>query len=50
MSDKDGQPPVPDVVTQPRQCLPSHHRLAIVPPVLVKYLSHARQLLCSRFG
>jgi hypothetical protein len=50
MSRKDGQPPVTGVVTQPCQRLASHHRLAVVPPVLVKYLGHACQLPCSRFG
>jgi hypothetical protein len=50
MSGKYGQPPMTGVVSQPRQRLASYHRLAVVPPVLVKHLGHACQLLRSRFS
>jgi hypothetical protein len=50
MSDKYGQPPMTGVVSQPRQRLLSYHRLAVVPPVLVKHLGHACQLIRVRFS
>ena len=50
MSGKDGQPPVTDLLSQPRERLPSHHELAVVPPVLIKYPGYACQLIRGRFG
>jgi hypothetical protein len=50
MSDKDGQPPVTGLLSQPRERLPSRHELAVVPPVLVKYPGHACQLIRGRFS